>query len=330
MSESAPRVRPPGEADASPQGTNPLPARAGRSRSSEQQTRDALAAEVAANGAPGPRIRAPTDSALRTYTEHDLPHSDGEPMPDSGEQARAIGGTFYGLCSRYLHRRDVTIEEDMFMYYEAEDERGPLPVRDGHRLKDGRQAPRVAPDVLVAFGVPARRERLSYVIWREGKVPDFILEVASSGTWQNDYGWKRELYERLGVQEYFIFDSRLAPGRPRLTAFRLKGGKYEELGPAMHEGVGTGIRSDLLGLIAHADGRDLRWWNPLLKEDMRYPTESESERLREREGRLREREGRLREREGRLRERRKREELERRADELAAKVAALQAEIDPR
>lgn len=62
--------------------------------------------------------------------------------------------------------------------------------------------------MLVALGVPPSADRLSYLTWREGRAPDFVLEVVSEGNWRNDYVVKRGIYERLGVAEYFVFDSR--------------------------------------------------------------------------------------------------------------------------
>ena len=37
-------------------------------------------------------------------------------------------------------------------------------------------------------------------------MPDFVLEITSSSTWEEDQGHKRELYRRLGVTEYWQYD----------------------------------------------------------------------------------------------------------------------------
>lgn len=42
---------------------------------------------------------------------------------------------------------------------------------------------------MVVFGVPVKG-RPRYKIWEEGRVPDFVLEVASEGTYQKDLGSK--------------------------------------------------------------------------------------------------------------------------------------------
>ena len=41
------------------------------------------------------------------------------------------------------------------------------------------------------------------MLWREPKVPDFVLEITSQSTRVQDQGTKRERYALLGVQEHF-------------------------------------------------------------------------------------------------------------------------------
>jgi hypothetical protein len=49
--------------------------------------------------------------------------------------------------------------------------------------------------------------RTSFRSWRErGRIPCFIAEMASAGTWYGNLNWVRTEYERLGVPEYFVFD----------------------------------------------------------------------------------------------------------------------------
>ena len=68
---------------------------------------------------------------------------------------------------------------------------------------------RVGPDFYVAFDVeaPAIMERLIYLPWEAGKPPDFVLEIASESTGNQDTGNKRDIYARIGVGEYWRFDS---------------------------------------------------------------------------------------------------------------------------
>ena len=50
----------------------------------------------------------------------------------------------------------------------------------------------VSPDVLVSFGL-GKKPRRTYLVWEEGKVPDFVMEFSSKNTYRNDLGHKMEL-----------------------------------------------------------------------------------------------------------------------------------------
>ena len=67
---------------------------------------------------------------------------------------------------------------------------------------------RVYPDLLVAFNADpqAYRNSNAYIIAEQGKPPDFVLEIASAATADNDTGKKRLWYAGLGIPEYWRFD----------------------------------------------------------------------------------------------------------------------------
>ena len=73
-----------------------------------------------------------------------------------------------------------------------------LPVRNNARI----------PDLLFVRGGNRKlmEEQRGYAIDRQGKAPDFVLEVASPTTGRVDYTEKRADYERFGVGEYWRFD----------------------------------------------------------------------------------------------------------------------------
>lgn len=54
--------------------------------------------------------------------------------------------------------------------------------------------------------------------------PDVLVEILSPSSIENDSQLKRRLYERVGVQEYWIFD----PFENRVTQLTLEDGKYTE------------------------------------------------------------------------------------------------------
>jgi Uma2 family endonuclease len=117
----------------------------------------------------------------------------------------------------------------------------------------GNPSGRRDPDVLVALGV-GRQRRRSFRTWEEGAVPSVLFEVSSEGTYREDLGEKRSLYERLGVPEYFLFDPEGQWLRPVLQGFRLAGGAYAALPPAPD----GSLRSAQLGLRLVPEGTRLR------------------------------------------------------------------------
>ncbi len=263
---------------------------------------------------------APSEAMLTLLALHedDLPETDDRPMPDSDQQARWIHYTFGALAHRYADRDDVAVSADIFLYHLPLHGTAPRTDRTGRPVY-----PRLAPDVLVSFGVP-KRDRLSYVVADEGKAPDFVLEVASTSTWRRDYGEKRKTYEALGVREYFVYDARPA-AETRLAGFRLRGGVYEELaGSPISVGGPPGLHSEVLDLCAHLDAQGgLRWHDPAKGEDLR--TLSEAERRGDAEVEARQRAERRANAETRTRQHaeRERDEALRQTKAMAAELARL-------
>ena len=54
--------------------------------------------------------------------------------------------------------------------------------------------------------------------------PDLVIEILSPSTAKLDYKEKKSVYEKFGVQEYFMVD----PDSKSVASFFLKKGKYEE------------------------------------------------------------------------------------------------------
>lgn len=92
---------------------------------------------------------------------------------------------------------------------------------------DSGQYERVAPDVLVAFGVAplSERERDSYLVWEEGVPPALVIEI-ESGSPMDYHSWPRQC-EIIGVQEYYRFDAESSPLDPQLEGYyRGPDGRY--------------------------------------------------------------------------------------------------------
>ena len=152
--------------------------------------------------------------------------------------------------------------------------------------EEGNPGARVAPDVFVVFG--ARNvERSSYRLWEESKAPDFVLEITSRATWREDRTWKRELYRRLGVREYWQYDPTRDYLEPPLQGLESVGEDYERLpGQVLADGT-LALRSEVLGLELRLAGRRLRFHDPQTGEDLPDLAETE-ERLLEAEDQRRE------------------------------------------
>ena len=75
---------------------------------------------------------------------------------------------------------------------------------------------RVIPDVMIVCN--------KNIIKPDGihGAPDLVVEVLSPGTAKNDKGYKKDLYEKSGVKEYWIVD----PSVHSIEAYILADGKY--------------------------------------------------------------------------------------------------------
>ena len=194
----------------------------------------------------------------------EYPSADGQPMAENDAQRNAIMYGIGALSRHFRSHRDVYVSGDLLIYYE-----------EGH--------PRVsiAPDVFVVFGVEDR-ERPNYKLWEERRAPAFVLEVASPSTWRDDLGWKRSVYARLGVREYWQYD----PAGEHLPA-RLQGERLTRSGyvrqPVATAPDGTlTLHSETLGLeLRAAPGRELRFRDPATGRDLRSHDEEAEGRLAE-------------------------------------------------
>ena len=169
-------------------------------------------------------------ATVRSPAAIEYPCSDGKPMSENDWQAAAIAYLRGALSVRYAQCPKVYVAGNLFIYYE-----------------EGNPRASVSPDVFVVRGA-ANRMRLVYKVWEEGQVPDFVVEVGSPSTWEEDEGPKRALYERLGVREYWQVDPRGEFLPSRLQGWRLRDGLYEAQ-PAVESLDGTRmLRSETLGL----------------------------------------------------------------------------------
>ena len=191
------------------------------------------------------------------------PDSDGNPMAETDAQFYPLTETVLALRQHYAHRDDVYVSGDLLVYY---------------RMNDN--TVRLAPDVFVVFGVDDHL-RSSYIIWREeGKSPDFVLEIASPGTFVRDMTEKRALYAALGVAEYWRFDPTGQLFTPALVGEQLaQDGEYEPIEIGLgDDGMLRGYSEVLeLEVCQRADG-ELRLYDPEAQTWLSYLAEEVSAR----------------------------------------------------
>lgn len=124
--------------------------------------------------------------------------------------------------------RRVYITSEIAVYYPAE--------------------PRFAPDVLAVLDVDPH-DRNTWVVEKEGKGLDFVLEVHVAGDFSKDHVTNVARYARLGIAEYFLFDR----ARGSLHGYRLTAGRrvYDRIVPQLGR-----FTSGVLGLdLALIEGK---------------------------------------------------------------------------
>jgi Uma2 family endonuclease len=165
------------------------------------------------------------------------PESDGKPMAETEFHLEETIYLIEALKDRYRDEQDVYVGGDMFLYY-----------------VEGNPRHVVAPDVFVAFGVPKRKRRI-YKLWEEGQPPTLVVEVTSADSRREDQVGKRELYERLGVAEYILYDPLGEYLNPRIQGFRMLAGSYVPI-PFLEES--RSLQSRAVGLTFRLEDSRLR------------------------------------------------------------------------
>lgn len=189
-------------------------------------------------------LKVPTVTTGRR--EIDYPESDGKPMAETDVHRDEMADLIAMLKARYETADDVYVSGNLLLYYE-----------------EGNPSACVAPDVFVVFGVPGGRRR-TYKLWLEQVPPTVVIEVTSRKTKQEDLRTKRELYARLGVAEYYLYDPTNEYLHPPLQGFQLQHGEYQERRPtddgrfpSARLGLSLGLVNGRLALFETANGARL-------------------------------------------------------------------------
>jgi Uma2 family endonuclease len=175
-------------------------------------------------------------SVLPRKREIEYPTSDGQPIAETPQHLKVMYDIFSGLKGRYKEESDVWVGSNFFLYYE-----------------EGNPRARMAPDVLLATGV-RKWDRQCYQTWQEEGELSLVVEVTSKKTRRKDQEIKKPLYERLGVEEFLLFDPFAEYLWPPLQGFQLLRGSYQPIQPK----ADGSLRSLTTGLWFKPEGQRLR------------------------------------------------------------------------
>jgi Uma2 family endonuclease len=122
--------------------------------------------------------------------------------------------------------------------------------------------PPVVPDGLLSLDVrlpPHLREKRyrSYFVWEFGKAPDVVIEMVSNLEGE-ELGTKLQLYPRLGISYYVVWDPLEFLGKQHLRAFMLTGRSYRALETAWFPELNLGLEV-WHGRFWDAEEKWLRW-----------------------------------------------------------------------
>ena len=143
------------------------------------------------------------------------------------------------LRNHFRDRQDVLVAWELVVYYEQGDNTAWL-----------------RPDVQVVFGVGREGNRHTFKVWEEGRPPDFVLELASPSTGENDARHKAQEYFGIGVREYWRLDPVGTMMGTALEGYRASGGRCHRVESVARAGGFAYLRSGVLGLDLRGEKRN--------------------------------------------------------------------------
>src|SRR5712692_1699529 len=110
------------------------------------------------------------DEAMATVLDPVIPNieypcSDGQPMGETPYHVKNLLNLYFMLDVWFRTDPSVYVAGNMFVYY-----------------VDGDPYKHLSPDVFVVRGVQKTPERLCWLVWKERKAPDAVIELTSRST----------------------------------------------------------------------------------------------------------------------------------------------------
>ena len=180
------------------------------------------------------------DVAAEVQQADEVEYPEGQWVAQSTSHGDAVEQATGALRQHFRQRAEVLVAMELRVYYR----------RGNNRVW-------LQPDVQVVHGVGRSPSRSSYLVWEEGKPPDFVLEVASPSTAARDAEHKVGAYASLCVREYWRLDpvGELMASPLEGYVARAGGGGYEPA-PATAIAGRVWLRSEVLGLELRGEWRE--------------------------------------------------------------------------
>ncbi|MFL6234050.1 MAG: Uma2 family endonuclease [Thermoanaerobaculia bacterium] len=168
--------------------------------------------------------------------EYWYPTSERLPVPESEYHLDETIYLLQALRAHFKSAPEFYVNGDLFLFH-----------------TDGGAVAQSEPDLFVAVGAPEEARSL-YQLYRCGKPPCMVIEVTSRETYEDDLSTKKEIYEQIGIQEFFVHDVLGDCLEPKLQGFQLNDGIYAQMEP----GTGGRLVSKTTGLILKPEHNFLR------------------------------------------------------------------------
>jgi Uma2 family endonuclease len=148
----------------------------------------------------------------QSTVEIEYPETDGQPMGETDLHRNWMFRIIELLQHRYRGQQ-VYVTGDLLLYFEE---------GNPHRY--------VVPDAMVVKDCDPSLRR-TYKLWEEKRLPSAVFETTSKYTKRKDSIDKPQLYEKLRIPEYFLYDPTADYLRPPLQGYRLTDNRYVRIEP---------------------------------------------------------------------------------------------------
>ena len=178
------------------------------------------------------------DVAAEVRQAGEVEYPEGQWVAQSTSHGDAVEQATGALRQHFRQRAEVLVAMELRVFFR----------RGNNRVW-------LQPDVQVVHGVGRSPSRSSYLVWKEGKPPDFVLEVASPSTADRDAQHKVGAYASLCVREYWRLDPVGELMASPLEGYVARAGGYEPV-PATAIAGRVWLRSEVLGLDLRGEWRE--------------------------------------------------------------------------